>query len=83
MCFLNAPEKSKNNQLQLPSFLFPSCGKVDRLICVARYKNLRKMSGGFEALKAQVSVNLIRNYWATCRNPQRRQNCVFSSKLSI
>merc|ERR1712165_368229 len=23
--------------------LFPSCGKVDRLICVARYKNLRKM----------------------------------------
>merc|ERR1712223_1505940 len=28
-------------------------GKVDRLICVARYKNLRKMSGGFEALKAQ------------------------------
>merc|ERR1711863_161243 len=25
----------------------------DRLICVARYKNLRKMSGGFEALKAQ------------------------------
>merc|ERR1711874_638113 len=33
--------------------LFPSCGKVDRLICVARYKNLRKMSGGFEALKAQ------------------------------
>merc|ERR1711862_1024235 len=36
-----------------PSFLFPSCGKVDRLICVARYKNLRKMSGGFDALKAQ------------------------------
>merc|ERR1711863_65941 len=33
--------------------LFPSCGKVDRLICVARYKNLRKMSGGLEAMKAQ------------------------------
>merc|ERR1711981_211451 len=26
---------------------------MGRLICVARYKNLRKMSGGFEALKAQ------------------------------
>merc|ERR1712173_87765 len=34
-------------------FFFPSCGKVDRLICVARYKNLRKMSGGYEILKAQ------------------------------